>query len=434
MITLKKIRDGSQPCGRLRLRAFFNLRNSQLAPLIFFTYSVIYSTFALAQTPLDDQQGRPLALDQFQPRSQLVVPEHHPQHPKFSAVDVHVHCRHKLRQTPDALDEFVRLMDHQHLAVCVSLDGELGERLEEHKKFLWTNYQNRFVIFANLDWQGDGKTGEPATWDCLRPDFGHRMAIALTQAKAEGASGLKVFKSLGLEYRNADGSLITVDDPRWDPIWRACGELGLPVMIHTADPVAFFEPIDRFNERWEELQRHPEWSFFDEKFPSHPELMTQLLHVVERHPRTTFIAAHMANYPENLEQLGKWLDQFPNLNLDISARLAEIGRQPRAARKFFLKYSDRILFGTDGPRTADRLNPHWRLLETSDEYFPYAQNQYPPQGFWNIYGLNLPDKVLRSVYSENAARLIPGVSQRLAARKNNSGQTPISGPPTAEPN
>jgi predicted TIM-barrel fold metal-dependent hydrolase len=371
------------------------------------------SSPAHAQEPLDGADGRPLAVDQYRPQSMLKLPEHHLEHAKFSVLDVHVHCRKKLRQTPEALDEFVRLMDAQNIAACVSLDGEWGERLEEHKQFLWTKYRDRFVIFANVDWQGDGREGEPATWNCQRPDFGHRMAEALADDKQRGASGLKVFKELGLVYRNPDGSLMAVDDPRWDPIWDACGKLGMPVLIHTADPAAFFQPVDRFNERWEELQRHPDWSFAKPGYPTHDELLAQLMRVVARHPHTVFIAAHMANSPECLAQLGAWLDAYPNLNIDIAARIAELGRQPYTARDFIIKYADRVMFGTDGPRTAGRLDPHWRLLESRDEYFTYAEDEYPPQGLWNIYGLGLPDDVLRKVYSENAVRLIPGMAERL---------------------
>jgi predicted TIM-barrel fold metal-dependent hydrolase len=367
-----------------------------------------------AQESLDGLDGRPLAIDQFRPRSMLKLPEHRPTRAKFPAVDVHVHGRHKLRQTPEALDELVRLMDNQNIAVCVSLDGQLGERLEEHKQFLWSKYHDRFVIFANVDWRGAGREEIPATWDCQRPDFGHRMADALAEARDRGASGLKVFKDLGLVYRNPDGSLLAVDDPRWDPIWEACGALGLPVLIHTADPVAFFEPADRFNERWEELHRHPEWSFAGPGYPSHDALLAQFLRVVARHRKTVFIGAHVANNAENLAQVSEWLDEHPNLYVEIAARIAELGRQPQASREFFMEYADRILFGTDGPRDVKRLAPHWRMLETRDEYFPYAEDQYPPQGLWNIYGLGLPDDVLRKVYYENAARIIPGVRERLA--------------------
>lgn len=363
---------------------------------------------------LDGTEGRPLTIDQFLPKSSLVLPEHRPRRAKFPVVDVHVHPRLKLHSNAAALDVFVRLMDQQNIAVCVSLDGQLGDALEEHKKLLWTKHRDRFVFFANLDWIGGGQQDDPSSWDCHRPDFGRRMAAALAEAKSQGASGLKIFKRLGLSYRNPDGTLIAIDDPRWDPIWQACGELDLPVLIHTADPVAFFEPVDRFNERWEELHRHPDWSYADrEKFPSHEELLAARNRVIARHPQTKFIGAHVANYPENLAKVSEWLDAYPNLHVEIAARIAELGRQPRAAREFIIKHADRIMFGTDGPRSIGRLLPHWRFLETRDEYFPYAENLYPPQGLWNIYGLDLPDEVLKKVYSENAAELIPGIAERL---------------------
>ncbi|MEM8945242.1 MAG: amidohydrolase family protein [Planctomycetota bacterium] len=380
--------------------------------------SVLLAWFVVTPTigeeQLDGVDGRPLALDQFQPRSTLSVPTTQPQRAKFPVVDVHVHPRIKLHSNAEQLDEYVRIMDQQNIAVCVSLDGRLGEELEEHKQLLWTKHRDRFVIFANIDWVGGGTREDPTSWDCHRPGFARRMAQALADAKQRGAVGLKVFKVLGLYLRNPDGSLVVIDDPRWDPIWRACGELGMPVLIHSADPVAFFQPIDRFNERWEELNRHPEWSFASEDFPSHDEILAARNRVIARHPQTTFIGAHVANYPENLAQVGRWLDEYPNLHVEIAARIAELGRQPRTARQFLIKYSDRIMFGTDGPRPVGRLLPHWRMLETSDEYFTYAENQYPPQGMWSIYGLDLPDEVLRKIYSDNAAQLIPGIADRIA--------------------
>jgi predicted TIM-barrel fold metal-dependent hydrolase len=319
----------------------------------------------------------------------------------------------RLHGSSELLDDFVKLMDAMNIAVCVSLDGGLGEAFVEHRKFLWTKYPDRWVIFATMDWRGSGKVDDPASWDCQRPGFGARMAAALAEAKERGASGLKVHKSLGLGVRNADGTLARVDDARWDPIWEACGKLGLPVLIHTADPPAFFQAIDATNERWEELRRHPDWSFAGPGFPKHAELVAQLIAVVRRHPRTTFIAAHMGSSENDLAQLGQWLDELPNLNVDIAARIAELGRQPYTARRFVVKYADRVLFATDGPRVAKRLTYHWRFLETMDEYFPYAENEFPPQGFWNIYGVGLPDDVLRKVYSGNAMRLIPGVRERF---------------------
>jgi predicted TIM-barrel fold metal-dependent hydrolase len=363
---------------------------------------------ASAQT----DSAAPLTLEKFQPRSMLVVDEHLLTRSKFPVVDVHVHPSVRLRNSAEQLAGFVKLMDEQNIAVCVSLDGGLGEALAEHRKYLWTDYRDRFVIFANIDWRGSGKKDDPASWDCQRPDFGRRMAEALADAKQQGASGLKIFKGLGVDYRNPDGSLIRVDDPRWDPIWEACGKLGFPVLMHTADPKAFFLPVDATNERWEELQRHPDWSFHRPGFPTYEELLEQFINVVKRHPETKFIGAHVASSAEDLGQVGRWLDAYPNLYVDLAARISELGRQPFTARKFLLKYSDRVLFATDGPRVAERLNYHWRFLETEDEYFPYAENAFPPQGFWRIYGVNLPDDVLRKIYYENAAKIIPGVRER----------------------
>lgn len=377
---------------------------------------------ALAQSPpegappLDGRDGRPLALDQFRPRSLLQVDAHPPTRARFPAVDVHVHPTVRLHDSPAALDQFVRLMDQHQIALCVSLDGGSGEDFSRHRDFLWTRHRTRFVIFAGIDWRGSGRDGEPASWDCHRPDFARRAAAELARCKDLGASGLKVFKELGLGHRNPDGSLIRVDEERWDPIWRACGELGLPVLIHTADPLAFFQPVDATNERWEELRRHPDWSFARPGYPSHAELTAALLRVVARHRKTTFIAAHLANSGEDLRTLGRWLDEHPNLYVDLAARIAELGRQPITARKFLLRYADRILLGTDGPRVHERLVAHWRFLETEDEYFRYAETPFPPQGFWNIYGVNLPDEVLKKIYSANAIRLIPGVRERMAGK------------------
>lgn len=361
--------------------------------------------------PLDGRAGRDLALGNFRPEPMLKVDEHLLRQAKFAAVDVHMHPR--IRRFEDRLDELVQLMDDQNIAVSVSLDGRLGDQLQDHMDMLWREHRDRFVIYTNIDWRGSGDESDPATWDCHRDDFASRTARQLEHAKQLGASGLKLFKQFGLTYRNADGSLIKIDDPRWDPIWEACGRLGLVVIMHTADPAAFFEPIDEQNERWEELHRWPTWSFHGPQWPSRDELLAARNRVIARHPKTTFIGAHVANNPEDLATVGKWLDAYPNFHVEIAARIAELGRQPYTAREFFLQYADRIMFGSDGPRAPERLWLHWRFLETRDEYFPYAENDFPPQGLWRIYGLGLPDDVLRKVYYENASRLIPGVRERV---------------------
>lgn len=366
--------------------------------------------------PLDGRDGRPLALENFRPRAMLKVPATAVSAAKFPVVDIHTHPKVRLTRAPQQeLDELVQMMDRQRIAVCVSLDGGLGEAFVEHQKFLWTKYRERFVIFANIDWRGAGQENDPATWDCNRPDFVHRVVRLLGAAREQGASGLKLFKQFGLGYRNADGSLIRIDDERFDPIWEACGRLGLVVLIHTADPDAFFEPIDERNERWEELRRHPDWSFHGPKFPPKIELLAARNRVIGKHRGTTFIGAHVANNPEDLAQVAAWLDAYPNLHVDLAARINELGRQPYTARKFLREYADRVMFATDGPRGVERLSYHWRFFETWDEYFPYAEGAFPPQGLWRIYGVGLPDEVLKKVYHENAARLIPGVRERVAA-------------------
>ncbi|MCA9122809.1 MAG: amidohydrolase [Planctomycetales bacterium] len=374
-----------------------------------------------AQEPAAPDTGehvrREILLKDFRPRSKLRVQQTDLQRAKFPAVDLHTHFRHRFRHSPEHLDAFVELMDRNNIAVCVSLDGQLGDDFREHAAYLWTKYPNRFLIFANIDWRGDGDADRPETWACHREDFALRTVDRLAEAKQLGASGLKLFKQFGLGYQNPDGSLMAIDDRRWDPIWKACGELGLPVIIHTADPAAFFDKIDETNERWEELHRHPEWSFPSDQFPSREALLTARNKVIERHPGTTFIGAHVANNSEDLAAVSQWLREFPNLYVGFASRIGELGRQPYTARRFFLEHADRILFTTDGPWPETRVRLYWRFLETFDEYFPYAENDFPPQGFWNIYGIGLPDDVLKKVYFENAMKLLPDLEAKYEFTK-----------------
>jgi predicted TIM-barrel fold metal-dependent hydrolase len=358
-----------------------------------------------AEEPNRPQRPRRIFLDEFRPQPQLKTEEHILTRAKFPCVNVHTHPG---RLTDGQIAEMVKTMDEANIAVSVSLDGLTGPRLSRHIAKL-NKYPGRFVVFVRMDYVGNGAQNDPETWDVHKPGFGVRMADRLSDAAKRGARGLKLLKDLGLSIRDPEGKLIKPDDPRFDPVWQRAGELGLPVLWHCADPVAFFDPIDEKNERWEELYRHPEWSFHGDDFPSHQELVDARNRVIARHPETTFICAHMADIPEDLAKLGGYLDKYPNMNVEIAARVAELGRQPYTARRFFLKYADRILFGTDGVPPMTELIPHWRFLETFDENFPYEDNPFPPQGLWNIYGIGLPDEVLRKVYYENAMRLIPGV-------------------------
>jgi predicted TIM-barrel fold metal-dependent hydrolase len=236
------------------------------------------------------------------------------------------------------------------------------------------------------------------------PGWTERETERLRRSFQAGAKGLKFHKSLGLSYRD-QGKLIRIDDPKLDPIWKLCGEMHKPVMIHTADPAAFFTPLDRFNERWHELNEHPDWLFHGKDYPARDELLAQRNRVIERHPGTTFIGAHFGNNPEDLETVGKWLDAYANFYVDIDARISELGRQPYSTRRFLLKYQDRVLFGTDTTPNASAYRLYYRFLETDDEYFDPAESHHR-QGFWMIYGVYLPKEVLEKIYLQNARRLL----------------------------
>src|SRR5207247_222199 len=252
----------------------------------------------------------------------------------------------------------------------------------------------------------------------LEPNYPRLQAEAIGQAHRAGAKGLKILKTLGLYLREniTSGKLVKIDDPRFDPMWDACGQLNMPVAIHVSDPIAFFTPTDRFNERYEELNNHPDWSFYAKDFPSNAELLEARNRVFARHPKTQFIALHVGNNAENLAYVSECMDRFPNLHVELGARIGELGRQPRAARKFFDRYQARILFGTDavphGVETPQQIfgdnlyEIYYRFLETEDEYFDYAPAPVPPQGRWRVYGLGLPEGILRTVSYETAARLL----------------------------
>ena len=344
----------------------------------------------------------------------LIVPESRIEQASFPVIDVHTHFFVKGKHDPELLDRYVEMMDRNRIAVSVSLDGTLGPQLEAHTAYLWSKYPDRFAIFANIDFRGKGKLEDPSSWACNQTSFVFDTVEALRAEVKQGrVCGLKFFKDFGLRWKNADGSLIQIDDPRWDPIWDSCAELGIPVLMHTADPSAFFRPLDDTNERIGELQARPEWTFTGPEFPSRESLHQARNRVIAKHPKTRFIAAHFGNDAEDLVELSGWLDAYPNLYVEFSSRINELGRQPYSARRFFERFQDRILLGTDGPFPEQRLRIYWRFLETQDEYFHYSEKSPPPQGDWRIYGIGLPLEVLEKVYHRNACRIIPGLSKKL---------------------
>jgi predicted TIM-barrel fold metal-dependent hydrolase len=350
---------------------------------------------ALATAPAAAQGSPDLLLRDFKPRAMLKVPVHEVERAAFPAVDVHNHVNDARKDDPPVpVADLLARMDRVNVKRIVILTGGWGEALQAVVDRMVKPHPERFTVFTEPDWS---RVDEPG--------FGEAMAAQVRDAFARGARGLKVLKALGLGVRDRTGRLLAVDDPRLDPMWVECGKLGIPVSIHTADPDAFFEPVDATNERWDELGAHPDWSFHGRDFPSKRALLDARNRVFARHPGTTFIALHVANHPEDLDDVEAVLDRYPNVVVETGARHAELGRQPRRARAFFLKYQDRILFGTDAAPGEAMYRNWFRFLETADESFDYWNS--PGQGRWTISGLDLPSDVLEKVYARNADRVVP---------------------------
>jgi predicted TIM-barrel fold metal-dependent hydrolase len=341
----------------------------------------------------DADSKKTILLKDFQPEPTLHAATHEIQRAKFPVIDVHTHTNDAVG-IGDRVDpkEMVARMDRLNIKTIVILTGMWGDKLQAIVDSMVKPYPGRFVVFTQYDWS---KINDP--------NFSQLMVQQLRDSVQRGARGLKVLKELGLGVHDATGKLITIDDPRLDPVWEECGRLGIPVFIHVGDPEAFFHPIDAHNERYEELIEHPDWSFYGPQYPSLPELMAQRDRMFAKHPHTTFAALHFGSWPENLDFVEKMLQKFPNVMIETGAREGELGRQPQRAQEIFMKYSDRIMFGTDEGAGEAMYQNYFRWFETDDEYFPYAQ--YPQQGRWMIYGLGLPDDVLEKVYHRNAERL-----------------------------
>lgn len=360
----------------------------------------------------------PLELSRYEPRSMLQVHESQVERSRFPVIDFHTHISGSTQSergvelSPDreylgTPQELLAVMERKNIRAMVNLTGGYDNGLTEAVAKYDRAYPGRFYTFT-----------EPSYSRFQEPNYPKMQARAIEQAQRDGARGLKILKTLGLYLREniTSGTLVRIDDARFDPMWDACGQLNMPVAIHISDPIAFFTPTDRFNERYEELNNHPDWSFYGGDFPSNADLIAARNRMIARHPTTQFVTVHVGNFSEDLKNVGENLDRFPNMSVDIAARIGELGRQPMTARKFFDKFQDRVLFGTDATPHGDEFPQqvfndqlyeiYYRFLETNDEYFDYAPAKIPPQGRWRIYGIDLPDSILRKVYSENAARLL----------------------------
>ncbi|MFC0184563.1 Predicted metal-dependent hydrolase, TIM-barrel fold [Pseudarcicella hirudinis] len=362
---------------------------------------------AIALTLYQHSRAQQIRVDfeEYEPKSTLTVPENPKKSAKFPFIDVHNH-QWEMNEGKDKLDKLITDMDKLNMGIMVNLSGRgwsedqakstamLADQIQNVRKF----YPDRFVVFTNIDFSKIGEKG----WT-------EKAVQTLSDdVKLRGAQGLKIYKNLGFSVKDHDKT-VKVDDPRLDPIWAKAGELGIPVLIHTADPSSFWQPLDRFNERWLELKLHPnrKRDASEKKEFTWEELLEQQHNVFRKHKNTTFINAHMGWYPNNLAKLDSLMEALPNMYVEIGAVIAELGRQPITAKKFFEKRQDRILFGKDS-WVPEEYATYFRVLETTDEYFPYHKKYH---AFWRMYGMGLSDEVLKKVYYKNALKIIPGLDK-----------------------
>ena len=334
-------------------------------------------------------------IEEYSPRSTLIVSETKLKRSKYPFVDVH---NHQFDMPIKDLSKLVEEMDSLNMGFMVNLSGFRGLYLEQSLKNIKENAPTRFGLFLNIDFE---KLDDP--------NFATEQVDLINKAVAQGVIGLKVYKSLGLTDKDKKGNRIAINDPRLNPIWKACGDQNIPVLIHSGEPSSFWDPKDKYNERWLELRQKPGRYRDPEENPSFEEVLAEQHAVFKKHPNTTFINAHLGWMGNDLDRLGKHLDQYPNVMTEIGAVLAELGRQPKRARQFFIDYQDRILFGKDSYNVTEYYT-YFRVLETEDEYFEYYRKRH---AHWKIYGLSLPDSVLQKVYYKNALHLFPSIDQSL---------------------
>jgi predicted TIM-barrel fold metal-dependent hydrolase len=353
-----------------------------------------YSLLAGGMLPLA-ALAQAISFEEYRPKSTLVVPQNPVTRAKFPFVDVHGHPRGM--GSTERIDTLVKEMDALNMRVMVNLDGRLGESLKRTVEHMRNRYPDRFVVFCNVDFNGIDD-----------PNWGKQRAAQIEQDVQSGAAGLKVYKNLGMDLKDAKGQRVRVDDPRLDPVWAACGRLKIPVLIHTADPAPFWQPMDKNNERWLELKEMPGRVRTPDRYPPWETIIAEQHRVFKKHAQTNFINAHLGWYGNNLGELGRLMDEMPNMYTEIGAVLAELGRQPRFARQWFIRYQNRVLFGKDSYNPVE-YHTYFRVMETSDEYFDYYRRRH---AFWQMYGLDLPDEVLKKLYYKNAVKLIPRINAK----------------------
>ncbi|MCR6720167.1 MAG: amidohydrolase family protein [Chitinophagaceae bacterium] len=329
--------------------------------------------------------------EKYEPVSTLVVPQHPLTRSKFPFIDVH---NHQFRMPDMDLSTLIKEMDKLNMGVMVNLSGSSGESIKKSVANIKKNYPDRFIVFANVEFKGIGEEG-----------WSEKAAKQLEDDVKAGANGLKIYKSLGFSVVDNTGKRVAVDDPRLDAIWKKAGELKIPVLIHTADPKSFWDPMDDKNERWLELATHPNRKRDDNNPVPWQQLIDEQHSMFKKHPNTTFIAAHFGWYPNDLDKLSSLMKEMPNMYVEFGAIIAELGRQPRQAAKFFETWQDRILFGKDS-WVPDEYATYFRVLETTDEYFPYHKKYH---AFWRMYGMGLSDEILKKIYYKNAIRIIPNI-------------------------
>jgi predicted TIM-barrel fold metal-dependent hydrolase len=341
-------------------------------------------------------QPPPSILD-YRPKSMLVVPEHKVQRAKYPVIDFHGHPQGQLGSV-ESLERLAGTLDSINVRLMIAANNIGGDNLKRTVATIASSpaMKDRMRVFTGIGLGGVG------------PGWAERAIAQLETDVAAGAVGIgEIGKGFGQSVRKADGSRLRLDDPDLKPVWDAAGRLRLPVFIHTADPPAFYLPHDFLNERWLEMALFPGRAISPDQHPNFEELMSERDNLFRNNPKTTFVAAHMGWHTHDLGRLAKMLDEMPNLYVEMGAVLYDIGRQPRVARDFFVKYQDRILFGKDSFQ-PEEYPYYWRVFETRDDYFDYYRNYH---AFWKLYGLDLPDAVLKKVYYQNALKIAPRLPQ-----------------------